>query len=416
MSKIENIQTLCVKSRDASRIIGAMGENEKRGILKSISDGLISEKNEIIIQNKKDLKSAEESGLSTAMIDRLMLNDERIDKMASSVMEISSLPEMIGRVEKMITRPSGIRVGQMRVPLGVFAVIYESRPNVTVDIAALAVKSGNAAILRGGKEAINTNIALYRIIQSAMKNCSAHPDIITLIEDTDRELVTILLKMDKYIDLVIPRGGKGLIDAVTSESTIPIIKHDKGVCHVFIDKSADKEMASSISINAKVQRPGVCNAMETLLIHSEFPDKLFVLQSLIDKGVTIHGCEKTKKILPEAVLATEEDYYMEYLDLNLTVKIVSSMKEAIDHIHKYASGHSEAIITNDYSNSEFFLRNVDSAAVLVNASTRFHDGGEFGLGTEVGISTQKLHARGAMGIEGLTCLKYIVYGSGQVRS
>jgi glutamate-5-semialdehyde dehydrogenase len=351
------------------------------------------------------------------MYDRLLLNPERIEGIAKSIEEIRDLEDPVGRIEKMHTRPSGIRVGQMRVPIGVIAVIYESRPNVTTDIAALAIKSGNAAILRGGKESIHTNLALYSIIKETLRAMGHAQDIITLIEKTDRELVMLLLHMNRYIDIVVPRGGDALIEMVTRESRIPVIKHDKGVCHTFIDNSADTGMAIEICINAKVQRPGVCNAMETLLIHRDFTDKAAVLGALKDKGVELRGCPRTVAVMPDAVRpADEEDWYAEYGDLILAVKVVDSMEEAMAHIVKYGSSHSEAIITENYTNAERFLREVDSAAVFVNSSTRFHDGGEFGLGAEVGISTQKLHARGTMGIEGLTCLKYVVYGTGQVRS
>jgi len=304
----------------------------------------------------------------------------------------------------------------MRVPIGVVAVIYESRPNVTTDIAALCVKSGNACILRGGSESINSNRALYAVIKDALRDSGVPADTVMLVEQADRALVNILLGMSGYIDIVIPRGGQSLIDMVTRESSIPVIKHDKGVCHTYVDESAEREMAGSICVNAKVQRPSVCNAMETLLVHELYPHTGELLALLEERGVELRGCPRTVKLFPgRARPATEEDWHTEYGELILTVKIVDSMQGAMEHIAKYGSGHSDAIVTSDYFNAERFLREVDSAAVFVNSSTRFHDGGEFGLGAEVGISTQKLHARGAMGIEGLTCLKYIVYGTGQVR-
>ncbi|MBN2040758.1 MAG: glutamate-5-semialdehyde dehydrogenase [Spirochaetes bacterium] len=410
------IEDICRTAKKSSRIVANLSTNERNGILLNIAKELREKSDFIISENEKDLRAADEAGLSKAMCDRLMLNKDRIEGMASSIEDIVKLEDPVGRIESINVRPSGIRVGQMRVPVGVIAVIYESRPNVTTDIAALAVKSGNAAVLRGGKESIHSNLALYSVIKDVLKQASC-PDAVVLVEKTDHELVTALLKMNDYIDIVIPRGGESLIKMVTRESTIPVIKHDKGVCHTFIDKTASADMAAEISVNAKVQRPGVCNAMETLLIHKDFTDKEKVLNALLDRNVEIRGCERTVKVLPGKIKpAQEKDWDEEYLDLILSVKTVESIDEAINHIEKYSSGHSEAIITSDHANAERFLKEVDSSAVFVNSSTRFHDGGEFGLGAEVGISTQKLHARGAMGITGLTCLKFVVYGSGQVRS
>ncbi len=417
MDNASYIEGICVRAREASRLAAVLSTREKNAILTALAKGVREGAGRIIDENRKDLDAAKENHISKAMYDRLLLNPERIEGIAKSIEEIRDLEDPVGRIEKMHTRPSGIRVGQMRVPIGVIAVIYESRPNVTTDIAALAIKSGNAAILRGGKESIHTNLALYSIIKETLRAMGHAQDIITLIEKTDRELVMLLLHMNRYIDIVVPRGGDALIEMVTRESRIPVIKHDKGVCHTFIDNSADTGMAIEICINAKVQRPGVCNAMETLLIHRDFTDKAAVLGALKDKGVELRGCPRTVAVMPDAVRpADEEDWYAEYGDLILAVKVVDSMEEAMAHIVKYGSSHSEAIITENYTNAERFLREVDSAAVFVNSSTRFHDGGEFGLGAEVGISTQKLHARGTMGIEGLTCLKYVVYGTGQVRS
>jgi len=333
----------------------------------------------------------------------------------SSVEDIAKFPDPIGRIENMKVVQSGIRVGQMRVPLGVIAAIYEARPNVTVDIAALCIKSGNVSILRGGEEAFNSNMAFAKLIRSSIKECSLPEDIVNVMENLDREIVPLLLKQDRYIDMVIPRGGEGLIKMVTRESTIPVLKHERGLCHVFIDQSAVKEKAERITINSKVQRPSVCNAAETLLIHEKYPYGKELIQALIDNNVEVRGCEKAMSLHPAVIKATDSDWDTEYLDLIISVKIVSSFDEALEHIGKYSSGHTESIVTSDYYNSERFLKEVDSAAVMVNASTRFHDGGEFGLGAEVGISTQKLHARGAMGIEGLTTLKYVVYGNGEIR-
>jgi glutamate-5-semialdehyde dehydrogenase len=416
MDNKQYIDTLCRGAKAASRVIANYSTVQKNNILRKIAADLERKADYIIAENKKDLKGAEKEGVSKALYDRLLLNKERVEGMAVSIEEIAMLEDPIGRIEKMTVRPSGIRVGQMRVPIGVVAVIYEARPNVTTDIAALCIKSGNAAVLRGGKEAINSNTALHAVVSGALAESGCPESIVSFVGRTDRELVPILLKMNRYIDIVIPRGGEALIKAVTAESTIPVIKHDKGVCHIFVDESAEEEMASRIAVNAKVQRPGVCNAMETLLIHKNYRFKESLLKSLIDNNVQIRGCERTAAIFPDTIKrAAEQDWGYEFLDLILAVKIVDSLEEAMAHIARYGSSHSDAIVTSDYLNAERFLKEVDSAAVFVNASTRFHDGGEFGLGAEVGISTQKLHARGAMGVEGLTTLKYVVYGKGEVR-
>jgi glutamate-5-semialdehyde dehydrogenase len=414
---IKYTQDICRRSKAASRILANLSTNDRNNVIFRIAAYLRERSDFIISENKKDLDAADKAGVTKALRDRLLLNSDRIESMARSVEEIAKMEDPIGRIESMSVRPSGIRVGQMRVPIGVIAVIFESRPNVTTDIAALALKSGNSAILRGGKESINSNIALNTIIKDTLYASSVPEDAVILIDKTEHEAVTALLKMNKFIDIVIPRGGERLIRMVTEESLIPVIKHDKGVCHTFIDKSAVPEMAINISVNAKVQRPGVCNAMETLLIHKDYAEKSKLLSALIEKGVELRGCKRTLELLPGKIKpAKEEDWAEEYLDLILSVKIVDSMQEAIDHIHKYGSNHSESIVTSDYENSECFLKEVDSSAVFVNSSTRFHDGGEFGLGAEIGISTQKLHARGTMGVLGLTCLKYVIYGSGQVRN
>ncbi len=416
MSNEEFIENICKNAKEASYVVAALSTKEKNELLFKISKRLVEKKDFIITENKKDLENADKYELTDAMKDRLLLNPERIKSMAASIEEIAKFEDPIGRIEKMKIRPSGIRVGQMRVPVGVVSVIYESRPNVTTDIAALCIKSGNASILRGGKEAIYSNQALHNVVKDAIRDAGYPENIVSFISKTERELVPVLLKMNDYIDIVIPRGGEGLIKFVSQESTIPVIKHDKGLCHTYIDKSAEKEMARNISVNAKVQRPGVCNAMETLLIHKDYPEKKDLLQALIDNNVELRGCERSVSQIPDKIInASSEDWDTEYLDLVLSVKIVDSIEEAMEHIKIYSSGHSEAIVTSDYLNSERFLREVDSAAVFVNSSTRFHDGGEFGLGAEVGISTQKLHARGAMGVEGLTTLKYIVYGMGEIR-
>lgn len=416
MEDREYIEGLCREARAASRAIATYSTVRKNNLLRKIAIDLRKKADFIISENQKDLAEAKKDGVSSALYDRLLLNKERIEGMAKSIDEIADLPDPVGRIEKMTVRPSGIRVGQMRVPLGVVAVIYEARPNVTTDIAALCIKSGNAAILRGGKEAINSNRALHAVVRGALAELGCPGSAVTFIDRTDRGLVPVLLKMNRYIDIVIPRGGEALIRAVTEESTVPVIKHDKGVCHIFIDESAGEEMANRIAVNAKVQRPGVCNAMEAMLIHERYGHKESLLKSLLDRDVEIRGCEKTAALLPGKIKpAAADDWGREFLDLVLAVKVVGSLDEAMEHIARYGSGHSEAIVSNDYLNVERFMTEVDSAAVFANASTRFHDGGEFGLGAEVGISTQKLHARGAMGLEGLTTLKYVVYGKGEVR-
>lgn len=412
---IKYIEELCINAKKASKIAANLKTVEKNNILFKIAKKILDNKDYIISENKKDLKEAEVTGIAPAMLDRLLLNEKRIDDIAKSVEDIARFTDPIGRIENMKVVPSGIRVGQMRVPLGVIAAIYEARPNVTVDIAALCIKSGNVSILRGGQEAFNSNMAFGRLITESLKESGVSEYIVNVINRTSRELVPPLLKMDKYIDMVIPRGGEGLIKMVVQESTIPVLRHERGLCHVFVDESANRDFAEKITINAKVQRPTVCNAAETLLIHENYPYKRELIQALIDHNVEIRGCEKTQRLHEKVKAATEVDWDMEYLDLIISVKIVSSLDEALEHIARYSSGHTETIITANYYNSERFLKEVDSAAVMVNASTRFHDGGEFGLGAEVGISTQKLHARGAMGIEGLTTLKYIVYGNGETR-
>jgi len=410
------IEDICLKTKAASRTAAKLTAPDKNNVLLKIASLLRNSKETIKSGNMKDIDSAKAEGLSAAMIDRLFLDDKRIDAIASSVEEIAAYEDCIGRIESMKVRPSGIRVGQMRIPIGVVAVIFESRPNVTIDIASLCIKSGNACILRGGKEAFNSNMALYGIVKEALSSLGHPENIVTFVEHTGRELVPILLKQNKFIDVVIPRGGEGLIRMVTEESTIPVLKHDKGLCHIYIDESADEAMSNKITVNAKIQRPSVCNAAETLLIHKKYPYKESLLSALLEQGVELRGCPETAKIFPKKIVpVSDADWDTEYLELIMSVKIVDDINEAMKHIELHGSGHSEAIITRDYFNSELFLRDVDSAAVFVNASTRFHDGGEFGLGAEVGISTEKLHARGAMGAEGLTTLKYIIYGQGEVR-
>ena len=421
MKNIENenkayIDEICSGVKAASKNISTMTTLQKNLILKKIAAKLREKKALIIQENDKDLLEAKKNGLSSAFYDRLLLDEKRIEAMAVSVDEIAMLEDPIGKIDNMKIRPSGIRVGQMRVPLGVVAVIYEARPNVTIDIAALCIKSGNSAILRGGEESINSNICLSNIIRGVLSDLHHDPNIISFMYKLNRALVPLLLKRDDAIDIVIPRGGEGLIKMVVQESSIPVIRHEKGLCHLYIDETADKDMAERIAVNGKVQRPGVCNAIETLLIHECYPYKESLLNILLANNVEIRGCDKLMEINPrDIVKATSEDWATEYLDLIISAKIVSSFEEAVEHISTYSSGHTEAIITSDYFKAERFMKEVDSSAIFLNASTRFHDGGEFGLGAEVGISTQKLHARGVMGIEGLTTLKYVVYGNGEIR-
>jgi len=410
------IDEICTGVKSSSKSISTMTTLDKNLILKKIAQKLREKKDLIIQENDKDLLDAKKNSVSSAFYDRLLLDEKRIEAMAVSVEEIALLEDPIGKINNMKTRPSGIRVGQMRIPIGVVAVIYESRPNVTIDIAALCIKSGNSAILRGGEESIHSNICLSNLIRSAITELNHDPNIICFMDKLDRSLLPLLLKRDDAIDIVIPRGGEGLIKMVVRESSIPVIRHEKGVCHLYIDETADKEMAEKITINGKVQRPGVCNAIETLLIHENYPYKESLLITLLNNNVEIRGCEKLLEINSrDLIKATPEDWSTEYLDLIISAKIVGSFEEALQHISVYSSGHTEAIITSDYFKAERFMKEVDSSAVFLNASTRFHDGGEFGLGAEVGISTQKLHARGVMGIEGLTTLKYIVYGNGEIR-
>jgi glutamate-5-semialdehyde dehydrogenase len=372
---------------------------------------------EILEANAKDMETGQAQGLSRALLDRLLLNEKRIEEMAQGLEALVSLPDPVGEITSMWTRPNGLRIGRMRVPLGVIGIIYEARPNVTVDAAGLCLKTGNAVILRGGSEAINSNRAITRIISEAATSHGVPEGAIQLIDTIDREAVHVMLRLNEYIDVLIPRGGAGLIRTVVENATVPVIETGVGNCHVYVDAEADLEMAEKIVINAKTQRPGVCNAMETLLVHKDIAPAFLpvVAEKLRDLGVEIRGCEYTRTLVPFAKKATEEDWATEYLDLILAVKVVNSLEEAVEHIAKYGTKHSEAIVTNNYTKAWEFLKRVDAAAVYVNASTRFTDGFQYGFGAEIGISTQKLHARGPMGPEQLTTFKYIVFGSGQIR-
>jgi len=383
-----------------------------------MAEELLRNRDRILSANQRDVTAAREKGLSAAMIDRLTVKDATLAAMARGLREVAALPDPVGKVTSMWRRPNGLLVGRMRIPLGVIGIIYESRPNVTVDASALCLKSGNAVILRGGSEAIHSNLAIASVLQEALQKSPLPDHAIQVIPFTDREAVSILLSLDEQIDLIIPRGGEELIRAVVSQSKIPVIKHYKGVCHIFVDASADLDMAVNICANAKVQRPGVCNAMETLLVHADIAPVFLpkVAERLQKDGVRLKGCEATGKILKGIESATEEDWTAEYLDLILAVRVVASIDEAIAHIEKYGSLHTESILTKDYANAQRFLNEVNSSTVLVNASTRFSDGFELGLGAEIGISTTKLHAYGPMGLEELTTSKFIIYGDGQVRT
>jgi glutamate-5-semialdehyde dehydrogenase len=403
----------------ASRQLSRVSSVVKNNALLQMADELINNAAKILTANARDVAKAKKSVvLSKAMIERLTLKKSTIEGMAQGLREVAALPDPVGKVTSMWKRPNGLQVGRMRIPLGVVGIIYESRPNVTADASALCLKSGNAVILRGGSEAINSNLAICSILQRVLRKNSLPETAISLIPIIDREAIYEMLQLDEYIDVIIPRGGEELIRAVVAQSKIPVIKHYKGVCHIFVDSAADMEMAVNICCNAKAQRPGVCNALETMLVHKDIARKFLplVAKELAKLNVTIRGCARTGKILKGITAATEEDWYTEYLDLILAIRIVDNMDEAIAHIEKYGSLHTEAIITTDYANSQRFLNEVNSSTVLVNASTRFSDGFELGLGAEIGISTTKLHAFGPMGLEELTTTKFIIYGNGQVRT
>lgn len=403
-------------AKSASLKIGNLSCEKKNEALKEIANALIENTDKILAENEIDLKNAKENNIKTSMIDRLRLTKERIKGIAEGVLQVALLNDPIGEVLGMTKRPNGLTIGKKRVPIGVIGIIFEARPNVTVDAACLTLKTGNAVILRGGKEAIRSNIILTDIMRSALLKVGIPEDAINLIHDTDRETAREMMKLNGYIDVLIPRGGAGLIKSVVENATVPVIETGAGNCHIYVDSDADIDMACSILINAKVQRPSVCNACESLLIHKDiataFIPKAF--KALEENGVEIRGCERTKAIY-DVKPATDEDYYTEYNDLIISAKIVDNIDEAINHINTHNTKHSESIITKSYDNAQKFLNEIDAAAVYVNASTRFTDGFEFGFGAEIGISTQKLHARGPMGLNELTSTKYIIYGNGQIR-
>ncbi len=412
-----DILKIAQDAKEASLKLAQLNSNTKNRALLKMADELIKQADTLKEANKKDLQFAKEKGISSAMIDRLTLSDKVIKVMADGLREVAALPDPVGEILKMWKRPNGLHVGRMRIPLGVIGIIYESRPNVTADAAGLCLKSGNAVILRGGSEAINSNLAIAGILRNSAASEGIPDTAIQVIPTTEREAILEMLRLEDYIDLIIPRGGEGLIRFVVENSLIPVIKHYKGVCHIFVDSTADLEMAYNICFNAKVQRPGVCNAMETLLVHKSVAKDFLpeMGKRYKDAGVELRGCKETIKLLPNAKPATEDDWYAEYLDMILAVKVVDGIDDAISHIAKYGSLHTESIITRDYNNAQRFLKEVNSSTVLVNASTRFSDGFQLGLGAEIGISTTKIHAFGPMGLEELTTTKFIIYGNGQIR-
>ena len=411
------IQTLGIRAKDASRLCAKLGTEAKNRGLLAVAGELRSQSAYLLEENEKDLNAAKEKGVKQSLIDRLRLTEQRISDMAEGLTQVAALEDPIGEVLSMKNRPNGLRVGKKRVPLGVVGIIYESRPNVTADAFGLCFKTGNAVILRGGSDAIHSNLAVTKVIKEGLEKENLPQDAILLVEDTSRATVGEMMKLHQYIDVLIPRGGAGLIANVVENSTVPVIETGTGNCHIFVDASADIGRAAEIIENAKTQRMGVCNACESLVIHEAAAEKALPLiaERLNAHQVEIRGDERARKILPGIVPATEEDWGTEYLDAVISVKIVDSLEEAIAHINRYNTGHSESILTKDYDNALKFQDEVDAAAVYVNASTRFTDGFEFGFGAEIGISTQKLHARGPMGLEALTSTKYIIFGNGQIR-
>lgn len=412
------IEQLGEKALEAKRKIATASTGEKNKVLEAIAQVLLENSDAILAKNEKDIANARDNGISETMVDRLRLTKERIKGIADACMELVNLEDPVGEVLQGSVRPNGMRITKVRVPMGVIGIIYESRPNVTVDAGALCLKSGNAAILRGGKEAIHSNMILVNLMQRALETSGFAKETIQLVEDTSREVSTQMMQANGYIDVLIPRGGAGLIQAVVQNATVPVIETGTGNCHIYVDDSADLEMAVQITDNGKTQRPSVCNALETCLVHKDVADKFLpMLQKVFEKHrVEIRGCERTKAILGDSVvLATPQDYATEFLDYIMSIKVVDSIEEAIAHIRKYSTGHSECIITESYRHAEQFQKEIDSACVYVNCSTRFTDGGEFGLGAEIGISTQKLHVRGPMGLKELTTMKYLINGSGQIR-
>ena len=413
----EDMLTCAVAAQQASRVMANLSTDVKNRLLLNMAAALEAGADELQQHNREDLERARANGMAEAMLDRLTLTPERIKGMADGLREVAALPDPVGEVTSMWLRPNGIKVGRQRIPLGVIGIIYESRPNVTADAAGLCLKSGNAVILRGGSEALHSNRAIGSILQRAMAELDLPTGALQVVTTSDRAAVTELLKLEDQIDLIIPRGGEGLIRFVSENSRIPVIKHYKGVCHTYVDAAADLQMAEAICMNAKVQRPGVCNAMETLLIHQDVAADFLpaVAAALRNAGVDLRGCAEARKLLPDLLPATEDDWAAEYLDLILAIRVVTGYEQAREHIQTYGSLHTEVIVTNDYRLSQRFLREINSSVVMVNASSRFSDGNQLGLGAEIGISTTKLHSFGPMGLEDLTTRKFVVFGDGQVR-
>ena len=411
-----SIEKQAQSAKDASYILASTGLDLRNAALHAIADGLEENISKIIEMNTIDMENAKNNGISTAMQDRLMLSEERVRSIAASVRQVTALPDVIGEVERMWERPNGLIIGKKRVPMGLVGMIYEARPNVTVDASVLCIRTGNAVMLRGGREAINSNLEFVRIMKEALKKVGLPESSIEIISDTSRESATAMMKLNGYIDVLIPRGGAGLIKSVVENATVPVIETGSGNCHVYIDEFADIQMGVDILIDSKCKRPSVCNSCENLLVHEKRAEEFLKAAHgrLSEYGVELRGCERTQAIIT-CKKATDEDYFTEYYDLILAIKVVDSLDEAISHINKHSTKHSECILTNDYASSQKFLKLIDAAAVYVNASTWFSDGFEFGFGAEIGISTQKLHARGPMGLEALTSTKYIVYGNGQCR-
>lgn len=414
---MENLILMGENAKKAAYDLSILSTKTKNNALALMAKELLDSKEEIIRANKIDMQKAKNKNVSEALLDRLYLNDKRVEDMATGLLEIVKLPDPVGEIISMWKRPNNLQIGQKRVPIGVIGIIYESRPNVTCDAAGLCLKSGNATILRGGSDAINSNKAIVKALRNGIEKSGLPKDAIQLVSDTDREVAQKMMRLNEYIDVLIPRGGENLIKSVVKNATIPVIETGTGNCHIYVDESADFNMAIDIVLNAKTQRPGVCNAAEKLLIHENISKEFLpkVVKALREKNVEIRGDEKSKEVVDDIILAKDEEWDKEYLDYIIAVKIVENVDEAIKHINNHGTKHSEAIITESYKNSQKFLERVDAAAVYVNASTRFTDGSEFGFGAEIGISTQKLHARGPMGLKELTSTKYIIYGNGQIR-
>lgn len=408
---------MAADAKQAAVQLANLSSSEKNAVLNQMANNLRNNHDAIITANKQDLVLAIEKDLSDAMVDRLTLNPQRIDAMADAIDEIAAQPDPVGQINNMVTRPNGIQVGKMKIPLGVIAMIYEARPNVTADAAALCLKAGNAVILRGGREALQSSLAIAECLHHALEQQGVNPAVISVVPDPDRSHMNTLMTLTESVDLIIPRGGEGLIRFVSENSRVPVIQHFKGVCHLYVDKAADLTKALNILVNGKIQRPGVCNSLETLVVHQDIAAEFLpqVAKAFEQDQVLVHGCPKTLAHIPNAQAATDEDWDAEYLALEIAVKVVDNFDQAVAHIQRYSSGHTEVIVTQDISTSQAFIKQINSAVVMTNASSRFSDGGELGLGAEIGISTSKLHAYGPMGVESLTTEKFIVLGDGQVR-